>query len=592
MCSPPDPIPPTRTWRLLAPVLPVLALLYAHARGLPRAWSGDMYFGCPLQTDRCDVLYTLRLARATLTHLQDAWQQVDGPLQALLFLLRDLWRVAFEARVANMADLLLLVLPLRTHLPIGPTLALLHMGLLILACLGGYAFARSLGASRAAGMATGLVAAASGVVVTSTAMGQYPQALLPLALGTFAGLARLWRGQRGGVPLTAVMAALSVLFYWQNALILGVGAFLWGLGAWLAGLKRSPRLPLHLLLALGLCALLILPAAVPLFETMQQGSDWKLQMTPWGSPYLLPLQQGWTPASPSALSILDAISPAELLSPSGGWLLPALPIMVAALLAATRRRHLPWVLLVLLAALLVLGPLPVVPSWAGGSVLQAYGDAPRLLNPVYTAFFRWVPTAARMHHALRWGTLLASGLCALTALGTDMLLRRSRTLALGLLAAGAAWAIWVGPWPIPLRPFPGQAEEQLAACQEVIVAPIQPTATVFRTPGEAHLLEGVVWQGFYPLYHDPLQGWPDPTAEEWAVSTDREAALDQFLAGGDAHLPTGACVLVDVEATRIPMGSVQQRFATLGLQPSTLTLPAGTFHKQTTPRALQIYRLP
>ncbi len=565
----------------LYPLLPLLALLLAHLPGLARAWSGDWYLGCSLDQDRCDALYSLRLARSSFVRLQQALSQVEGPLDALAFLLRDLWQVAVDARALNILDMLLLIWPARLALPIGPGMVALHMGLLLAAIVAGYLFGRSLGASPCASAAAGLVAGCSGTVLTSICLGHYPQAFLATSLAFFAGLARCWRGLSRGVELCAAGLALSLLLYWQNALILGSGALLFLLACPLAGWQRQARAGRDMALALGIAALACLPAALPVLRALRAGSDWKLDSQPWGTPFLAPSDPGWLPDSSSALALLDAVPPLELLSPAGGWLLPALPLLPAVLLAARRRASLPWVLLVALASLLVLGPMPG-------------GEDSTLLNPVYVFFHRWVPSAARMHHALRWGLLLSVGLCALTALGTDELRRWRAWLGPASLVAALAWVSLAGPWPLPANPFPGVAEQALGNCQEVLLAPGRPSAHARRTPGELTLLEGVHWKPSWPALQDPLQDMPQPSAAELATSLARQRSLDALLAGGEPlePLPAGACVLLDPEISSVPSELARQRLGSRFGEPQLLTIPARSFHGQQEPRLLEVWRIP
>ncbi len=573
----------------------LLALVLAHAGGLAEAWSGRAYFGCDLERDRCDTLYTLRLAHGALLRLQEAWAGVDCPWDLPRFVVHDIWQTAVDARVLNMLDLALLLWPLRLLTDLGPALLLLHLGLLGLAMVAGWFFARALGANGLGAAAAAIVCGSSAVVMDSVSRGQYAQALLPFTLLYFAGLARMWRGRRLGLPMLVSGAVLAALSYWQNVLILGLGSVIFCLGALAASWPRNPRLARELLLGLGLAFLFCLPAAWPLLEAMRAGSEHKLIQGSWGQPFLFPTDQGWTPDCSSALAILDSISPGELFSPTSGWLLPALPLLVPAIfMAVFRRRHLPWLFLVLTGAVLVMGPLPLLSQGPGGQSWEALGGGSRVVNPVYMWVFRWVPSASRMHHAMRWGSLMTVGLAAFSALGIHQLARRIPSLALATLVSGLLWVVFLGPWPLALNPFPGQVEQSLGTCSQVLVAPRLPQRGARRTPGEFQLLQGLHQRPSYPILFDALQGFAPPTSRQREISFRRRNSLEALLSGSapSSALPSQSCVLVDGELSTHPMSAVDARLSAQGARHEQLLLPPGTFHLQDEPRVYEIYRLP
>ncbi len=576
----------------LSPLLPALGLLLAHLPGLSRAWSGQASFGCDGALDRCDTLYTLELAYGALQRVSESWAAVEGPAGALGFLFSGLWRTAVEARVLNLLDLILVVWPLRATLPVGPTLVVAHLALLLAAVLAGALFARALGCGPLGSSAGALVVGSSGLVLHSATQGHFAQALIAPSLLLLAGLVRLWRGRRWGLTLTVGAATVALLLYWQNALLLGLGALLLAAGALLAGWPRSRSLPVGLALAALGTVLLLLPAALPVLDGMATASDAKLAVEPWGSPFLLPGQPGWEHRSASAYALLDAVGWRALLSPRSGWLLPALPLLPALALGAWDRRTLPWTLLLGFAALMMLGPLPPWPAWLGGEVHELHDAVPRAANPLYIAVHRWVPSASRMHHALRWGVLATAAVAALAALGLERLAARRPPLAWGLLAAGVAWAAIAGPWPLKLHAFPGDVERATADCGAIWLAPSRLDRSLGRVPGEPYLLQGVAWRRFYPVTWDSTQGRPPPTVAEAAASQRAEASIQALIAGHPPPepLPPRTCLLVDRGASLVPAEALGARLRSLGAQADELVLPAGSFHGQEEPRTWEIHR--
>ncbi len=597
-----EPGSPATTWltRLtpVAWILPVAGLLLAHLPGLGRAWSGDHYFGCDGFQDRCDTLYTLKLARGAWLHMVDAWDAVDGPLDALGFLLQDLWSLAIQARVLNLLDLLVWVFPLRASLPVGPAMVFMNLGLLLAAVVSGVIYAWALGCGPIGRAAAGLTVGTAGVVLHSAAHGQYAQAMIAPCLLVLAGLVRLWRGQRWGLFLTAGALAISLTLYWLNALLLGFAGALLLSTALAVRWPRARSLPLALLLVVVITLVLVLPAALPVMDGIFTGAETKLRMDGWGDPYLLPGDPGFMDRGHSAFAVLDEVAWWELLSPRSGWLLPALPLLPATVLAALSKRALPWVALVALGVLMMLGPLPQIPEWLsgglGGTVHELYGEAPRIQNHLYTLYHQWVPGASRMHHALRWGLLVAAGVATLTALGMDRVAAARPRLAWGLLAAGVLWAATVGPWPLSLAVFPGVAERTLAQCSELWLVPIEPEhEDPTRNADEAALLDGVTWKSALPIIYDVFSGWPPPTPADEATGERIRASMDAILTGypPPAPVPPGACVLMDAGISALPPELVDSRLRAFGAQHEPLEIPARSFHRQGEPRRWDLYRL-
>lgn len=593
-----EPSAPGHPWLArLAPsgwLLPVLGLLLAHLPGLDRAWGGDHYFGCDGFHDRCDTLYTLKLARGSWLHLVETWAEVDGVLGLLGFVTHDLWQLAMQARVLNILDLALWVWPLRASLSVGPALVIINLGLLLGAVLGGVLFARALGAGAVGSAAAGLVVGSAGLVLHSTAHGQYAQAMIAPSLLVLAGLVRLWRGRRWGLSLTAGASALSLLLYWQNALLLGVAAALLLGVALAARWPRARSVPLALLLVLVIAVILVLPAALPVMDTLFMGGETKLRMDGWGHPYLLPTDPGFMSRGHSAYAVLDEVHWLSLASLRTGWVLPALPLLPAAAWAAWGKRALPWLAMLAFGTLMMLGPLPEVPGWLGGTVYELYSDAPRLENHVYTLFHQWVPSASRMHHALRWGLLATAAVAALTAIGMDRIAVKRPGLAWGLLAAGVLWTATVGPWPLQLSVFPGVAERALAPCSELWLTPIEPERDIpSRVPDERSMLDGVYWKTSLPITYDVHEGWSPLTPAAQADGDRIQASLDAILTGfPPPHpVPPAACVLVDAGISLLPFEQVDTRLRAIGAQHQVLEIPARTFHGQDVPRRWDLYRL-
>jgi hypothetical protein len=206
------------------------------------------------------------------------------------------------------------------------------------------------------------------------------------------------------------------------------------------------------------------------------------------------------------------------------------------------------------------------------------------------AVYRWVPTAARLYHPLRYGTLLVAGLVPIIALGADRLAERRPRLALASLAAALGWATWVGPWPLPLTPFPGPLANTLRSCTEVLyTAP--PGGAFFLS--DAFVIAGLSWRPSYP-HHDGSGniGSGPPTATQTARGAERMAALAATLEGDPSLLPVGSCVVFDAQSLRGDTAGVQSRlFAALG-KPEIAEIPAHTVYKQHPRRLVLVYRAP
>lgn len=547
-------------------------LLYAHLRALGPAWSGDAYLGCPLAEDRCDTLFTLTLAHQAMERLGEAWAAGSGATGAAAFLVRDAWTVAVQARLLNLLDVLLLVAPLRAVAPLGPALLALHLGLLLLHLLGGYAFGRALGLGALPAAASGLTAGTAGIVLESVTHARYAQALLVLFLAVFAGLVRTGSNRPGPVVLLAAGTALALAAYWLHAVILLPGVL-----TWVVLTRPDGRHLLRILAGLCLGALLAVPLALPVLETTLAGTEPKLSLPPWPAPFLLPSDPAWGRATPSALALLDAVAPQDLLSVRTGWLWPPLPLLPLALWALRRPEGRIWGWLAALGAVLSLGPLP-------GTVVEFTSNPPTFnvfqgewVNHAYVLVHRFVPLAARMYHPDRWAVLCSVATCALVGLGVRDLEARHPRGALALLAGGLAWATWAGPWPLPLRPFPGAVERGLRDCTAVILAPQDPGRNRTRAPDDLRRLQGVARKTFLPTRFDPDQGLAPPLASDEATSKEVEATMESLLAGDppDVLLPAGSCVVLDPATSREPPELVVARLAGIAEGPFAIPVPAG-----------------
>ncbi len=198
--------------------------------------------------------------------------------------LEGLVSAPIRARALNGLDLIVAVWPARALAGwIGGAAALtaLHVGLVAAAAAAGVGYARAVGASALGAAAGGLVAGASGLVLTTVGIGPYPQALVIFPLAWFAGFARVWRGERGGVPLAILGGAGSLLTYWLYAPILAVGTVVLALGAWMVRWPVGARAGRN-----GTLAMVGIVGIVAPFAHALSGSvDAKLAAVPWGTPY-------------------------------------------------------------------------------------------------------------------------------------------------------------------------------------------------------------------------------------------------------------------------------------------------------------------
>lgn len=477
----------------------------------------------------CDTLYSHRLAYDTWTRVREAWldrSSVGG------FVVRDVWVAAVEARALNLADFALLLWPARWFLDAADVFAALPLALVGAAVLAGFAFAWALGASPAAAAASAIAVGTAGALTEPVLRGQYPQAMaVPVGLALFAGLGRLRDGERGGVALTAAGAALAALLYWQNALILGIGALVWVLVG-----GRGPGMVRGVAIAAGIAAIACLPAAWPVLDAIRGGGEEKLAMTPWGTPFSAnPQDLAWQ-------ALYDEVPLGVLLHPTRAWALPILPLLPAAVLGLRGRRGAAWAALVIVGAVLAVGPRIALPDGWPGAVVPGFGQVPRVPNPLYELVYQWVPTASRMHHPLRWGLLCAVGLAGLVATGTDQMRRRWPDHAALAIAAALGWAALVGPWPLRRAPFPDLAA--FDGCTELLYLS---AADNQGEADDARRLDGLLWLPRFPLDNLASSGTAPPTAREQATSAAREAALQARLAGQAADLPPGTCVLARPE---------------------------------------------
>jgi hypothetical protein len=448
-----------------------------------------------------------------------------------------------------------------------------------LAGVAGVGFAWAIGTSPLAGLAAGVVAGSSGVVVESVLRGQYPQASLPAALALFAGLVRMSRGQRGGTALCVAGAAAAALFYWQNVLVLGAGVALFGLGTRAAG-PFAPGTARRLTIAVAITTVVCLPAALPVLATLARGAEEKLAIAPWGTPF-----PADTRDPRDLVDLIDEVPWFVLLSPRGGWL-PVLPLLPAAIYGLRGRAGVGWGLLAVAGLLLTLGPLPVVPAGFGGHVVAGYGALPRVGNPVYDFVYQWVPTASRMRHPMRWATLLAVAMTAVTARGVDGLRARWPDHALLAVATALAWVGFVGPWPLRESPFPGDTIAALAGCT-AIVLPAEPPGD--RERDDVRRLEGLLWVPRTPSDDHGNGGTGAPSATMAAADVAREAALAAALDGEPADLG-GACVLFEPQWVGSDGLAVRQRLLAAFGAPVATLVPTRLFAADGIPRRIEVYR--
>ncbi len=534
----------------------------AHLRAIAPALRGVAVPGAPL--DDGDTLYSLRLA-------DDAW----GWLRAAGSL-SDVLAMPVRARVLNALDLVVAVWPARALAELvgaAPALAALHVGLVMAAGAAGAVYARALGTGVAGAAVGGIVAGASGMVLAVVGVGQYPQGLVLFPLLWFAGVARTWRGEGGGVALAVVGGAGSLLAYWLFAPILALGTAVLAAAAWTVAWGVGPRVGRGALVIGAGVAASVLPWALPVLGA----AETKVASVPWGTPFHA--AAFWPDA---AAHVVGEVPLATLLSPAAGWL-PALPLLFAAALGV-RRATWPWLALVLVGAVLALGPLPMVPGLGAPvpGLLEAVPAVPGWMDPAvlshaervdnlpYQVVYQWLPGASRMRHPLRWGVLLLAGLVPLVAFGVDRVARRARW---PLVAAGAAWALIVGPWPLPSAAFPGDVVRALDGCAEVLY-PALPRTTG-GTMERVTRLDGLHGRPRYPRRFDPRGGVGDPPPDVVVTSGEREAMLLRVAMGDTAGLAAGACLVVDPVVT-LDADVVTAALTTALGAPVTVAFPAHT----------------
>lgn len=539
----------------------VAGLLLAHAPTLPSAIRGDSVYAYAFEqctgqfsnvaapsspetaiTDGCDAVLTQRMSWEGWRRVRDAWE-ARRTLGSFIF--SDIWRAAMDARTLTILDLILFVWPTRLLLPAAQSMTVLHLGLVALAAAGGVGFARCLRVSTTASIAAGLCAATSAVVLEAVLRGQYPQACIPASYAFFAGLVRLARGERYGVALTTAGASLAAMLYWQSVVVLGIGAVLFGAGMrWSGPFARNTFR--RLLLVVVLCTVICLPAALPVFQAMLNGTESKFVMVPLGTPF-----PAITSDPKGMTDLIDEVPWFTLLSPTTGWL-PVLPLLPAVVLGFKGRAGAAWGLIAVFGAIMALGPLPVVP-W-NGFVIEGYSTLARGSNWLYNAVYMWVPTASRMLHPMRWAMLLSVAMTAVAAIGFDEVRARWPKLAVPMLASAFAWATLIGPWPLLSTPFPTETVDAFEGCTDLVIAGDLPYMSGYEfgaadsalVHDDIHRLEGLLWIDRSPLDHFQSRGpVGDPTQKMQEIALTRLAQLNAALAGdpkASASL-AGACVI-------------------------------------------------
>ena len=589
-----------RSWAAAAVVL-ALAFVAAHASGIPDVWRGDAVYAYRLDVcepamanaaapepgvrdiSGCDTLYSHRFALDAWVMFKEAWADRRSLAGFLLF---DVWRIAVTTRTFNLVDFFFLVWPTRLLFAPAHALVVLHLGLVALATASGAVLARLVGASAWGGGAAGLVVGGAGVVSEAVLRGQYPQAFVLGAVLFFAGMERCAHDRRFGVPLAASGATLATLLYWQNALILGVGALVWlGVAAASGGVSR--RAPSRLLAAAVLTALACAPAALPVLETLRAGADQKLAVTAWGTPFDVRDEF-------ARLTLLDEVVWFELVSPRSGWM-PILPLAVLALLGVTRRSA-PWVAVALLGAVLALGPMPAVPqavgSLVGASPVREHSTLPRVHNPVYEAVYRWVPTGSRMRHPMRWAILLSVGGAVLAARGADRLRSVSRDHAAIAVGTAALWTAGVGPWPLPRTPFPAELVAAFEDCEALVfVRELDGGAQ-----DDVQRLQGLLW---LPRSPPPMgrngEGRATPRYVGWALGVQR-AVNDRMFGPPPGRPPAPSGLLAGACVVEEPLWNARDREVVhVALErafgpPATTVRARYIFANPEVPRTMTVYR--
>lgn len=536
------------------------------------AFGGRVHLGGPLAEG--DTPWAWRFAALTLDRAREAWE-AQGTAR---FLASGFWETAARTGALNVLDFALLLWPARALLPRGADLAAVALVVLVAAALAGILFAGALGAGPYGQAAAGLVVGASGLVLHHLDVGQYPQALVVAPLLAFAGFVRLWRGERGGVALAGGAAAASGLLYWQFGVVLGLGAVSWAVAALGVGQRPSAGFARRLGAAGALCgAVLVLPA-VPVLQELRSGKA-AMDAVAWGTPF-----PGLAGRRDPTLHIVDELRWGRLLDPGGGWL-PALPLAIALGTGlAGGRRALPWVALGLVGLALAIGPWPDVPDALGGVAVDGAPGGLRRYNVLYGMVYRWIPTAPRMHHPLRWGLLLLAATAALVAAGADRLGERRPRVALGVLIAGAAWAVLVGPWPQRATPFPGEAARAVAGCAELWT----PDGVGPGAECRWAVADGILGVPRYPVAWCRMRNQPPPLQADMGRNGPRVDAMRRVLAGDARARTDGACVAVRGDAdARV----LERLAATLG-PPERYAVPPATLFSDGEPHTLLLFPAP
>lgn len=490
-----------------------------------------------------------------------------GPLE---FALHGFWDATARTGALNALDFVLILWPARLLLPPGPAFVAIELGLLLAASVAGVVFARAVGAGPFGASAAGLVTGASGLVIHHLGVGQYPQAFVAAPLLALAALARTWRGERGGVPLAVGSMVASAALYWQNGVILGLGALGWLGAARLSGDRPAPGFWPRALGAAAITAALLVVPALPVVELARSGHA-AIGAVAWGTPLAPP-----TRGSEASYHLIDAVTWGRLFDPAAGWALPALPLVPLLALGLGRRER-PWAAVGLLGLLMASGPWPRVPE----VLASTSADGARAANPLYAAVYQWVPSANRMRHPNRYALLLVAGTAGLAAAGADRLARRRPRTAGALVVGGAAWATWIGPYPLRANAFPGELLAQVETCATLLTPASGPAAECRYTQAD-----GLFWRPRYPVTWCAQRNIPAPSKADLADNGVRVGALTRALAGDARALDPGSCVLVDLAGDPALVERLEVRFGA----PTVVEVPANTLFADTQPHQLAIFR--
>lgn len=563
--------------RRALPLVPIVALIALHARGLLPAWRGEGAFSRPFGSD---LFPELRLADLTWAYLGEAWRSAATPLH---FLLHDMWEAPARSEAWNQAHFLLIWWPLRALLPTGAALLVEAMVLLAMNTAAGWWMGRRLGGTSLAGAAGAAVAGGCGLFAALMESGQFPQAWLAPSLIFAGALPGCLAGRRRDLVIGGLGLALSTLSYWYHGLILGLLGGAWLLGTWLAEPERVSRRGLLAIAVTGVVvSLALVPAVIPILPLLHDPTaSVTVQVPPWNTPWPAYGTAAWQALQLDRI-VLDEVPLDAVLDPREGWL-PALPLLPLAVLGARRREARPWLAVALVGLLLMVGPSPVTSDVQG----TAGFDGGRLgKNPVAIAAWRWLPLYSRMIHPRRMGLLVVAAGVALCAFGArDLGGRRGAAL----IAAGLAWSGFVGPLPLSLWPFPGRAVAPLETCGVVVHTP-------FFTPGVSSTLrlrEYLVTLHRRPAFPmDPSRG---EAASPYANNADAgalSAGTSRDPAEAMARLGPDACLVLDEWSSRPTDARRNELTAALG-EPVAITLPGSSFPDTgRDPRTLWLWRTP